>query len=95
METNGTQRAVLACTFFLYTGFIGAVALAAGLIQVFAGETTGLGLVVFGGILATASWCRAWTVVEAGNRAPVVKAHPGRLDLRSLFAGSPNIPASR
>lgn len=75
METNGTQRAILACSLFLYTGHIGAATVAAGLIQIFAGATSGLGLVVFGGILATASWCRAWTSVAARNRASVVKAH--------------------
>jgi hypothetical protein len=73
METNGTQRAVLACSLFLHTGYIGAVTVAAGLIQVLAGEASGLGLVVFGAILATSSWRRAWTVVAAGDPGSVVK----------------------
>ena len=74
-NTGNTHRTLLACGFFLHTGYIGAATVAAGLIQVLASEASGLALVVFGAILATASWRRARTVLDAGNRASVVNAH--------------------
>ena len=66
-------RAVLACSLFLHAGYIGAVTVAAGLIELVAAEGNwlwALALIVFGGILATASWRRARTIVERADQPP-------------------------
>lgn len=64
---NNTDRALLQCRLWLHIGFIGATAVAAGLLQLFDGEDKWLPallLALFGGVLAAASWRRAVTVLE-------------------------------
>jgi hypothetical protein len=70
-DFHNTHRTLSTCSLFLHMGYIGAVTVAAGLIQLSAGEASwpsALGLVLFGGILATASWRRAQTVAELADR---------------------------
>jgi hypothetical protein len=65
------DRAVVACSLWLHTGFIGAVAVAAGLIEMFDAASTlsALALIVSGGVLAAASWRRGRAVLEDAERA--------------------------
>jgi hypothetical protein len=66
------DRAVVACGLWLHTGFIGAVAVAAGLIEMLDSDASGLSalaLIVSGGVLAAASWRRGRTVLEDAERA--------------------------
>jgi hypothetical protein len=72
---NNTDRALFACRLWLHIGFIGAVALAAGLLQLFDGEGKwlwALALALSGGALAAASWRRALTVLEHAEWASTV-----------------------
>jgi hypothetical protein len=69
------DRAVVACSMWLHVGYIGAVAAAAGLIQLLVREATwpsALVLVFSGGILAAACWRRARAVLEHAEPAPAV-----------------------
>jgi cytoskeletal protein RodZ len=64
---NNTERAPFVCSLWLHIGYVGAVALAAGLLQLLDGESPwlpALALVFFGGMLAAASWHRALITVE-------------------------------
>src|SRR5258706_3118012 len=66
------DRAVVVCSVWLHTGYIGAVAAAAGLFQLFDPGTSwlaALALAVSGGVLAAASWHRGRTVLEDAERA--------------------------
>jgi hypothetical protein len=68
---NNIERAHVACSLWLHIGFIGASALAAGLLQVFDGEARwpfALALTFSGGVLAATSWRRGLTVLERGDR---------------------------
>jgi hypothetical protein len=63
---HNTERVLLACSLWLRIGFVGASALAAGVLALLSGETSGqwewlsaLALVFFGGLLAAASWGHA------------------------------------
>ena len=74
-STNNTDRALVACSLWLHVGFVGAAALAAGLIQLFDGEAnwlSALGLALSGGVLAAACWLRSRTVLERAERASAV-----------------------
>jgi membrane protein implicated in regulation of membrane protease activity len=76
---NTTERALIACSLWLHIGFIGATALAVGLLQLFDGEakwSSALALALSGGVLAAASWRRARTVLEHAERSLAVSAHP-------------------
>jgi membrane protein implicated in regulation of membrane protease activity len=76
---NSTERALIACSLWLHIGFIGAAALAAGLLQLFDGETkwlSALALALCGGVLSAASWRRARTVIEHAERSSTVSVHP-------------------
>ena len=69
------DRAVVVSSLWLHTGYIGAVAVAAGLIQLFDPGTSWLAavaLAVSGGVLAAASWHRGRTVLEDAERALAV-----------------------
>lgn len=69
------DRAVVVCSVWLHTGYIGAVAAAAGLIQLFDPGTSwlaALALAISGGVLATACWHRGRTALEDGERAQAV-----------------------
>ena len=66
-----SQRALVACSLWLHIGFIGAAALAVGVLQLFAGEARwpfALALAFSGGVLAAASWRRGLTVLERADR---------------------------
>jgi hypothetical protein len=71
---NNTERALVACSVWLHIGFIGAVALAAGLLQLFDGKATwlsALALAFSGGLLAAAGGRRGWSVLKhAGRERP-------------------------
>jgi hypothetical protein len=72
---NMTERALIACSLWLHIGFIGAAAMAVGLLQLFDGEATrlsALALAFSGGALAAASWGRGRTVLEHAERASAV-----------------------
>jgi membrane protein implicated in regulation of membrane protease activity len=72
---NNTERALVACSLWLHIGFIGAAALAVGLLQLFDGEPewlSVLALVFSGGLLAAASWRRARTVLGHAERTSAV-----------------------
>lgn len=74
---NNTDRALVASSLWLHVGFIGACALAAGLIQLFDGETTwlsALSLGFCGGALAAAGWRRGRSILERAERMSVVAA---------------------
>ena len=76
---NNTERALIACSLWLHIGFIGATALAVGLLQLFDGEakwSSALALALSGGVLAAASWRRARTVLEHAERSSAVSVHP-------------------
>lgn len=62
-----SDRALVACSLWLYAGFIGAAVFGAGLILHFGADTGGaatLAVAVAGGALALASWTRARAVLE-------------------------------
>jgi hypothetical protein len=72
---NNTERALIAYSLWLHIGFIGAAALAVGLHQLIDGEpewVSALALVLFGGVLAVASWRRALTVLGHAEWASTV-----------------------
>ena len=79
MTKNRTDHALVACSLWLHIGFIGATALAVGLLELSAGGVawlSALTLAVSGGALAAASWSRGRTVLDqdeqAGARAATV-----------------------
>jgi len=78
---NTSERALVACSLWLHIGFIGATALAVGLLELLGGETkwlSALALALSGGVLAAASWRRARTVLEHAERSSNVSSHPWR-----------------
>ncbi len=79
-----SYRLLVACSLWLHLGLIGATTLAVGLLGLFDGEATrALGLVLFGGMLAVASWRRGLAALERARHAPAVAA------------GAPNDPCPR
>jgi hypothetical protein len=67
------DRVLFACRLWLHTGFIGAVALAVGLLELLDAQTKwpwALALGFFGGLLAVASWRRGLLVIEHVEWAP-------------------------
>jgi hypothetical protein len=81
------DRPLVACSLWLHIGFIGAAALAAGLLQLFDGETawlSALALAISGAVLAAASWRHALTILEDAERASSsAGAAPGESALRA------------
>jgi hypothetical protein len=74
MKTH-TQRALVVSGLWLHIGFIGAAALAAGLLQLFDGDPAwplSLGLMLSGGVLAVAGWHRGWMVLEHTGAGPII-----------------------
>lgn len=64
---RNTQRALGACGVWLVVGFIGASAMAAGLLQLVDGDRdwlSALALAVSGGTVAIAGWRRSHSVLE-------------------------------
>ena len=82
------RRALLVSSVWLRVGFIGATAVAAGVLQLLEGDfawLSPLALAFCGGVLAAVSWSRARTVLDldhptsarqASGRAPI--NHPRR-----------------
>lgn len=69
---HDAERKLLACSLWLRIGFIGASALAAGLIALFsdeAGWLSALALVFLGGVLAAASWGHARALLGDAEQA--------------------------
>lgn len=69
------RRALVACGLWLRIGFVGASAVAVGLLLLFDGEVApllALALAVGGGVLAAASWWRAATVLDVADGAAAV-----------------------
>jgi hypothetical protein len=79
---NSTESALVVCGLWLHSGFIGAVALAAGLLELCGGEASlwALGVAFFGGALAVASWRHARTVLE---HAYPKQTRPGAITMMS------------
>jgi hypothetical protein len=74
---RNTDRALVASSLWLHVGFVGACALAAGLIQLFDGQTTwlsALSLGFCGGALATAGWRRGRSILDRAERMSAVSA---------------------
>jgi len=85
------DRPLVACSLWLHIGFIGAAALAVGLLQLFDAETTwlsALALAFSGAVLAAAGWRRARTVLEDAERASSRHAR-GRMPSRISSAIEP------
>jgi hypothetical protein len=83
---RNTERALAACWVWLMVGFVGASALAAGLMQLLDSEVeslSALALAFSGGILATAGWRRSRSSLEDAKRVSAVATN------------APNDPASR
>ena len=73
------DRAVVVCSVWLHTGYIGVVAVVAGLIELFdpgASTLAALALAFSGGVLAAASWQRGRAVLEDAERALAVATNP-------------------
>jgi hypothetical protein len=87
------DRAVVVCGLWLHTGFIGAVAVAAGLIELFDPESSwlsALALAFAGGVLAAASWHRGRTVLEDAERAQTVSKGAPSAVIRQLPRRGPH-----
>lgn len=72
-----SRRALVASSFWLHVGFIGAFVLAAGLLQLLDGEAGwlwALPLALVGGLLAAASWRRSLEVLEDAESAAAAAA---------------------
>jgi membrane protein implicated in regulation of membrane protease activity len=72
---SNSSRALVASSLWLHIGLIGATALAAGLLQWFAGDPRlpwSPIVALFGGVLAVASWRRGFTVLEQAERESAV-----------------------
>src|SRR5438045_9283115 len=94
------DRAVVVCSVWLHTGYIGVVAVAAGLIELFdpgASTLAALALAFSGGVLAAASWPRARAVLEDAERAPAAArgAPAAVIRQRPRRRPPPRHPASR
>jgi hypothetical protein len=83
---SDAERALVACSLWLHIGFIGAAALAAGLLQLFDSEASwlsALALAFSGCVLAAASWRHARTVLEDVERTSAVAGDAPRAASRS------------
>lgn len=72
---NSTDRALVASSAWLDVGFVGAAALAVGLLQMFDPEPNWPWVLVMafsGGVLAAASWRRGRIGLEHAGRTPAV-----------------------
>ena len=78
---NGTGRTLMTCGVWLHLGFIGATALAAGLLELVDGEANWLSALTvasLGCVLAIASWRRARFVLERADYVTAVDTDAGR-----------------
>jgi hypothetical protein len=83
---SGNERALVVCGLWLLIGFMGATAVAAGILQLCDGEANwllALMLVVCGGILTATSTYRARVVLESAERPTGIAkyASPGAIHL--------------
>ena len=72
---TGADRALFASSLWLRVGFIGASAVATGLLGVMDAESsspTALALIFFGAVLAVAGWRRGRSVLELLERSDAV-----------------------
>lgn len=71
---NDSGIALVACGLWLHVGLIGAIALAAGLLQCFSDPRLpwAPAVALFGGVLAAASWRRGFAALELAERAPTI-----------------------
>jgi hypothetical protein len=70
---RASERALLACSMWLYLGLIGAAVCGSGLILHFGAEAGGaatLALAIAGGVAAAACWMRARVVLEGVRSTP-------------------------
>ena len=87
------DRAVVVCSVWLHTGYIGAVAVAAGLIELFdPGVSTlaALALAFSGGMLAAVSWRRGRAVLEDAERSPAAARGAPSAAIRQLPRRGPH-----
>ena len=78
---NKIEGPLVRCGLWLHIGFIGATAVAAGLLLLFQGEAkwlSALALIVTGGMMAAVGWYRGRVVLDSGEQAHVVPSHAHR-----------------
>jgi hypothetical protein len=84
---SNIERVLVKCGLWILIGFVGATAVAAGILQLFDGEANWLSalvLIVGGGILTATCWHRAQTVLDDAEQAPVVARQVSRAVVREL-----------
>jgi hypothetical protein len=85
----GVDRALLACSLWLYLGFIGAAAFGGGLILLFEAHSNAavaLAIVIFGALLAPTSWLAGWRAARAAPRETAAARGPITDDCAELAA---------
>jgi hypothetical protein len=90
---DGIDLAVVVCSIWLHTGYIGAVTAAAGVTLLFDPGTSWLAaltLAFSGGVLAAASWHRGRAVLEDAERAQAVAKGAPSAVIRQLPRRSPH-----
>ncbi len=86
---SGVDRALLACSVWLYLGFIGAAAFGGGLILLFeaqANAALALAIVIFGAFLAPVSWFVGWSAARAALGETVPPKGPATDDCAEIAA---------
>jgi hypothetical protein len=71
---SNVERVLVTCSLWMLIGFVGATAVAAGILQLFDGEAnwlSALALIVCGGILTATSWHRGQIVLDDAEQAPL------------------------
>lgn len=86
---SNVERVLVTSSLWVLIGFVGATAVAAGLLQLFDGEANWLSalvLIVCGGILTATSWYRGRNVLEDAEleQAPVIPRPVSRGVVREL-----------
>ncbi len=63
---SGLEHPLVRCSLWLHVGFVGASAMAVGVLQLFEGSwLSALALAFFGGLLAVVGWRRGRIVLES------------------------------
>jgi len=84
---SNVERVLVTCSLWMLIGFVGATAVAAGLLQLFDGEANWLSalvLIVCGGIVTATCWHRGQTVIDDAEQAPVIPRQVSRSVVREL-----------
>jgi hypothetical protein len=84
---SNVERVLVTCSLWMLIGFVGATAVAAGVLQLFDGEAnwlSALALIVCGGILTATSWHRGRIVLDDAEQAPVIARRGSRGVVREL-----------